>query len=62
MDHKQAVALAHTYVKTYFKNLKEPSWTGKYQLEYPIFVENFVTAYLRQVKQEKKKQITDNSI
>jgi len=60
MDRKQVVALAHSHAKAYFKQMGEPSWTGKYQFEYPIFVQNFVTVYLRQVKQEKKKQITDN--
>lgn len=60
VNREQVVALAHSHAKAYFKQMGEPTWTGKYQFEYPIFVENFIRTYMREVKRENKNKITDN--
>ena len=53
-------ALANAQAKAYFQFMGEPTYTAKYQFEYPIFVERFIRDYTKRVNQEKRKQIKDN--
>ena len=58
LDREQIVELANAQAKAYFQFMGEPSWTAKYQFEYPIFVDNFVREYTKMVKREKRKNTT----